>query len=128
MTVPTHPPTTASTAEPEQEAAESSQPRVDYARLLQATFDDYDHPRSTSQTSELSSNISQPPTVSKAAEDHVDEAEEGEGVVEHDDKVLLEVQKKWLKDIIHADPVERRWDWRQVRPIDDSLTFSFEDF
>ena len=105
---------------------EASHPRVDYAQLLQATM---------SGSGQSKPNSSTPNSAKQTPEEMTEQNDErNDGLLEEcnaeeaERMKVLAAQKMWLKNIVDADPVERRWDWNRVRPIDQKLTFSFDDF
>ena len=60
--------------------------------------------------------------------DGADGVQEETETTEDREQRLLELQKRWLRNIMAADTTERRWDWNSVRKIDGKLVLDLDDF
>lgn len=127
MTAPSQPNSEHARAEDTGEhSAEPSRPRVDYSQLLRATFEDQTYPSKVPPRLANSADTQKPLKTVETGDDTIEVNRQGhEGLK---DEELLKAQKLWLKNIMRADLVERRWDWNRVKPIEGRLTFSFDDF
>ena len=114
------------------QAAEAAPSRIDYAKLFDATFTDYEAPQARSAVVEPSRKEERRRSQGNDST-FDDEGDNSEAQCIADEftngeEELLESQKQWLRRIIDADQDERRWDWTRVHPIEGRLTLSFDDF